>query len=101
MSYKAAQRNFILSVAGYTVASYILQVKDRHNGNIMLDEAGHIIHINFGIIFLTSRGGDLRFKKASFKYTQEMVEVMNGPGFGLKNCAFRDFSRSEIIARIS
>ena len=32
-----AQKNFIESLAGYCIYNYIFNVKDRHNGNILID----------------------------------------------------------------
>ena len=37
-SFEAARENFIISSAGYAVASLLLQPKDRHNGNLLFDE---------------------------------------------------------------
>ncbi|PPS12529.1 hypothetical protein GOBAR_AA08088 [Gossypium barbadense] len=37
-NFEAARRNFIISSAGYAVASLLLQPKDRHNGNLLFDE---------------------------------------------------------------
>ena len=76
--FMAARLNFIKSLAAYSVVSYILQIKDRHNGNILVDEQGSIIHIDFGFIFDWSPGKDMRFESANFKMTKEFIKILGG-----------------------
>ena len=57
--YKKAQNNFADSLSAYSLASYILQIKDRHNGNILIDIEGHLMHIDFGFFLSHAPGKGL------------------------------------------
>jgi len=76
--WRRARYNFAESLAGYSLVCYLLQIKDRHNANILLDRDGHLIHIDFDFLISNSPGGNMLFEKAPFKFTQEFMEVMNG-----------------------
>ncbi|KAJ9177806.1 hypothetical protein P3X46_012978 [Hevea brasiliensis] len=89
-SFKLAQRNFVESMAGYSLVCYLLQVKDRHNGNLLLDEDGHIIHIDFGFMLSNSPGG-VNFESAPFKLTRELLEVMDSDAEGVPSEFFDYF----------
>ncbi|ORM39510.1 Phosphatidylinositol 4-kinase [Babesia sp. Xinjiang] len=72
-----ARKNFIESHAAYSIVSYLLQVRDRHNGNILLDSEGHVIHIDYGFC-LSNTPGNISFETSPFKLTKEYVDVMGG-----------------------
>ncbi|KAE9015062.1 hypothetical protein PR003_g15815 [Phytophthora rubi] len=103
----AAQRRFIESMAAYSIVSYVLLLKDRHNGNILLSAEGRVIHIDFGFILGIAPGGMFSVEDAPFKLTKEMVDVMGGlgsPGYKrFRHCLCEGFSvlqkyQSEIAA---
>lgn len=77
--YKAGVDAFKRSLAAYSIISYVLQLKDRHNGNVLIDSEGHIIHIDFGFM-LSNSPGSVGFEAAPFKLTHEYVDVLGGLG---------------------
>ncbi|CAH8301812.1 unnamed protein product [Eruca vesicaria subsp. sativa] len=79
-SFETARSNFLTSSAGYAVASLLLQPKDRHNGNLLFDNMGRLVHIDFGFIFETSPGGNMRFESAHFKLSHEMTQLLDPSG---------------------
>jgi hypothetical protein len=87
-AFKSAQSNFVRSLAAYSLMSYFFLFKDRHNGNLLLDTAGHVIHIDFGFVFGQAPGGSFSLELSTpFKLTEEMLEVMGG----LKSPLFSEF----------
>lgn len=87
-AYQNAQGCFKRSLAAYSIISYILQLKDRHNGNVLVDNEGHIIHIDFGFM-LSNSPGSVGFEAAPFKLTQDYVDVLGGVG----SPAFDDYKK--------
>lgn len=77
IEFQNARNNLVKSLAAYSIISYLLQFKDRHNGNIMYDDQGHILHIDFGFCFDIVPGG-VKFEVAPFKLTREMIAVLGG-----------------------
>ena len=75
----AALSAFVESMASYSIVCYLLQIKDRHNGNIMIDTAGHIVHIDFGFVFGLAPGKAFSMElRVPWKLNKEMVAVMGG-----------------------
>lgn len=77
--FETARLNFLRSAAGYAVACYILQAKDRHNGNILIRKDGSMVHIDFGFILEISPGGNMGFETAAFKLSHDMTQLID-PG---------------------
>jgi phosphatidylinositol 4-kinase len=94
LSFEQAQDNFLRSLVGYSLVCYVLQIKDRHNGNILLDRYGHIMHIDFGFVLGdTPKMGKVPIfsERAPFKLSQEFFDVLGGwnlreGGLGVRFC---------------
>ena len=76
-NFYAAQKNFCESLAAYSLICYLLEIRDRHNGNILIDIYGNLIHIDFGFILGIGPGGK-QFEQAPFKLTEEYAKIMDG-----------------------
>ncbi|OIR56820.1 MAG: phosphatidylinositol 4-kinase beta [Amphiamblys sp. WSBS2006] len=76
--FRTAQTNFLRSLVGYSLVNYLFQIKDRHNGNILVDREGHLVHIDFGFI-LSSSPGYVDLENKHFKFTQEYTDLLGGP----------------------
>lgn len=93
-SFEEAQDNFLRSLVGYSLVCYILQIKDRHNANILLDRDGNVIHIDFGFVLGdTPKMGKVPIfsERAPFKLSQEFWDVLGGwnvnqGGLGVRFC---------------
>jgi phosphatidylinositol 4-kinase len=72
-----------------------IQVKDRHNGNIMMDASGRLVHIDFGFLLSNAPGGSwVRFEAAPMKLSREFLEVMDSDSEGQPSELFDYFKVS-------
>ena len=62
-----AKSNFTRSLAAYSIFTYLLLIKDRHNGNILIGRQGHLMHIDFGFLLGIAPGGAFSRETAPFK----------------------------------
>ena len=91
-SFEKAQRAFADSLAAYSLICYVLQIKDRHNANMLVDKEGHLIHIDFGFMLTDAPGQGLKFETAPFKLSADFVRILGGP----EGEGFRRFRNSMV-----
>ena len=70
-----ARKVFVESLAPACVVSYLLQLKDRHNGNILLHASGAVAHVDYGYLLASSPGGNMGFE-ACLLYTSDAAAIL-------------------------
>ena len=89
---KNSIEKFLESMAGYSLLCFLLQIKDRHNANILLNSDNRVIHIDFAFL-LGLLPGNLKLEATSFKMSEDFIFLLNGK----KSQSFDIFK--EIFAR--
>ena len=69
---------YLLSNAGYAVATYLLAIGDRHLENLMLTEKGNMFHLDFGFILGNNPKDKGTWWVPSIRLNKSMVLGMGG-----------------------
>lgn len=95
--FRKARDAFLTSLAGYSIICYLLNIKDRHNANILIDREGRVLHIDFGFLLSNSPGGNMNFENAPFKLTADFIDLLGGT----TSAEFEQFRRACAMAFIA
>lgn len=74
----SARDVFRTTLASWSALGYLLQLKDRHNGNIMLSPDGETTHIDFGFFFQQAPGGRFSVERSPFKMSEQFFQIVGG-----------------------
>jgi phosphatidylinositol 3-kinase len=74
--YNKIFETYLDSCAGYWVVTYLLGVGDRHLENLLIDETGHMFHVDFGFIF--GKNPPRKNVMPPIRIWYEMIECMGG-----------------------
>lgn len=76
--YEKVLNNYIVTCAGYCVATYLLGIGDRHLENLMITGDGKLFHIDFGFIFGKEPNSTKQRLSTKIRISKDMVKPMGG-----------------------
>ncbi|KAF5400632.1 hypothetical protein PHET_06179 [Paragonimus heterotremus] len=90
LDYKRALENFLRSLAGGCVMTYVLGIGDRHNDNIMIRYSGHLFHVDFAKVFGNVQTfAGIKRDRVPFVLTPDMLYVLQTYSRELNDAAAR------------
>ena len=72
--------NYIDTLAGYSTATYLLGIGDRHLENMMITQDGKLFHIDFGFIFGKEPNSFKQRMSTKIRISQKLVDPLGGIG---------------------